>query len=116
MCICHGNDPCIDANGNDVYAEVKQMGMYRTIQRVTGISTTELIGRMLSYIREDKWNSDRWSANDPRLLSEVTESRWKFAPTAGVYMDFFEAGPGGRSSTCTSACSPCSRCGPWTMS
>jgi len=43
----HGEDISVDAEGRDVYERVKQAGKYRTIQRTEGISTTELVGRML---------------------------------------------------------------------
>jgi len=44
----HGSDPCL-VNGEDVYAEVKRMGCYMTVPRTKGISTTDLVGRMLLY-------------------------------------------------------------------
>lgn len=43
----HGDDPCFDAQGNDVYAPVKRDGKFRTVKRTEGISSTELVGRML---------------------------------------------------------------------
>eukprot|EP01111_Echinosteliopsis_oligospora_P006640 TRINITY_DN2091_c0_g1_i1.p1 TRINITY_DN2091_c0_g1~~TRINITY_DN2091_c0_g1_i1.p1 ORF type:complete len:368 (-),score=75.42 TRINITY_DN2091_c0_g1_i1:85-1188(-) len=43
----HGEDISVDANGRDVYEDVKKAGRYRVIQRTEGISTTELVGRML---------------------------------------------------------------------
>jgi len=43
----HGEDISIGADGADVYQAVKDAGRYRTIHRTEGISTTELVGRML---------------------------------------------------------------------
>jgi len=44
--VVHGDDPVI-VDGKDVYAHVKKMGRYRSIPRTEGISTTEIVGRML---------------------------------------------------------------------
>eukprot|EP01118_Nematostelium_gracile_P000502 TRINITY_DN1056_c0_g1_i1.p1 TRINITY_DN1056_c0_g1~~TRINITY_DN1056_c0_g1_i1.p1 ORF type:complete len:418 (+),score=104.59 TRINITY_DN1056_c0_g1_i1:54-1307(+) len=43
----HGDDPCFDAQGNDCYAQVKAEGRFRTVKRTEGVSSTELVGRML---------------------------------------------------------------------
>ncbi|TBU06738.1 putative ethanolamine-phosphate cytidylyltransferase [Hamiltosporidium tvaerminnensis] len=45
--VVHGNDPIVDENGNDCYQEVKKKGMFREFERTLGISTTEIVGRML---------------------------------------------------------------------
>eukprot|EP00617_Octactis_speculum_P028105 CAMPEP_0185754034 /NCGR_PEP_ID=MMETSP1174-20130828/12692_1 /TAXON_ID=35687 /ORGANISM="Dictyocha speculum, Strain CCMP1381" /LENGTH=526 /DNA_ID=CAMNT_0028432095 /DNA_START=128 /DNA_END=1708 /DNA_ORIENTATION=- len=50
--VVHGDDPCLDADGNDVYALVKERGMYRTVPRTEGVSTTEIVGRMLTMSRD----------------------------------------------------------------
>jgi ethanolamine-phosphate cytidylyltransferase len=44
--VVHGDDPCI-VNGRDVYELPQKMGKYRTIPRTEGISTTDIVGRML---------------------------------------------------------------------
>ncbi|KAM4664289.1 ethanolamine-phosphate cytidylyltransferase [Discoglossus pictus] len=43
----HGNDITLTADGKDTYEEVKQAGRYRECQRTQGVSTTDLVGRML---------------------------------------------------------------------
>lgn len=40
------------ADGNDCYATAKQMGVFKTIKRTEGISTTDIVGRMLLMNRE----------------------------------------------------------------
>ena len=45
--VVHGDDPCLDQNGNDVFASSKRAGRYREIKRTEGVSTTDLLGRML---------------------------------------------------------------------
>ena len=44
--VVHGDDPCI-VNGRDVYETAKAAGKYRSIPRTEGVSTTEIVGRML---------------------------------------------------------------------
>jgi len=45
--VVHGDDPCLDAEGNDVFATSKAAGKYKEIKRTEGVSTTDLVGRML---------------------------------------------------------------------
>lgn len=44
--VVHGDDPCI-VNGKDVYATAKKAGKYQSIPRTEGVSTTDIVGRML---------------------------------------------------------------------
>ncbi|KAF0887151.1 PCY2 cytidylyltransferase, partial [Crocuta crocuta] len=43
----HGNDITLTVDGKDTYEEVKQAGRYRECRRTQGVSTTDLVGRML---------------------------------------------------------------------
>lgn len=45
--VVHGDDPCLGADGQDVYAAVKRAGHFRTIARTEGVSSTDIVGRML---------------------------------------------------------------------
>ncbi|KAM0671746.1 putative ethanolamine-phosphate [Ordospora colligata] len=45
--VCHGNDIVLDSNNQDSYHQVRDIGMFREVERTIGISTTELVGRML---------------------------------------------------------------------
>lgn len=45
--VVHGEDNSYDDAGNDAYAFVKAQGKYKTIKRTDGISTTDLIIRIL---------------------------------------------------------------------
>lgn len=44
--VVHGDDPCI-VDGKDVYESAQKLGKYLTIPRTEGISTTDIVGRML---------------------------------------------------------------------
>lgn len=50
--IVHGDDPCIGADGQDVYMAVKEMGRFRTVKRTEGVSSTDIVGRMLLCTRD----------------------------------------------------------------
>jgi cytidyltransferase-like protein len=50
--ILHGDDPCLTADGQDAYAYAKQIGVYKQIKRTEGVSTTDIVGRMLLMTRE----------------------------------------------------------------
>lgn len=49
--VAHGDDITTDANGNDCYQKVKDLGMFIVFKRAPNISTTDLIGRMLNKSR-----------------------------------------------------------------
>jgi len=44
--VVHGDDPCI-VDGKDVYAAAKDSGKFQNIPRTEGVSTTDIVGRML---------------------------------------------------------------------
>lgn len=48
----HGDDVTTLADGTDCYAEVKAAGRYQECKRTQGVSTTELVGRMLLMTKE----------------------------------------------------------------
>jgi len=43
----HGDDPCLLPDGTDVFATAKAAGRYKNIKRTEGVSTTDIVGRML---------------------------------------------------------------------
>ena len=49
--VVHGDDPCI-VDGKDVYETAKESGKFRTIPRTEGVSTTDIVGRMLLLSKE----------------------------------------------------------------
>ncbi|XWS09543.1 hypothetical protein CRYUN_Cryun40dG0093700 [Craigia yunnanensis] len=50
--IIHGDDPCVLPDGTDAYALAKKAGRYKQIKRTEGISSTDIVGRMLLCVRE----------------------------------------------------------------
>jgi ethanolamine-phosphate cytidylyltransferase len=45
--VVHGDDVSVGADGTDTYAAVKEANMFRTVPRTLGVSTTDIVGRML---------------------------------------------------------------------
>lgn len=62
--IVHGDDPCITADGKDAYAYAKAIGRYKQIKRTEGVSTTDIVGRMLLMTREHHVRHDTPSGTD----------------------------------------------------
>lgn len=89
--IAHGDDPCVGADGNDVYAAVKAMGRFRTVKRTEGVSSTDIVQRMLGctsdhHMHPDNANGNNGSSNGN---SETPQSRVsKFLPTTRRLLQF----------------------------
>jgi len=84
--VIHGDDPCI-VDGKDVYAEAKTAGKFRTIPRTEGVSTTDIVGRMLLMSKDHHVISGQ-SHTDNSTLSQqskfLTTSRMLRLFSAGV--------------------------------
>jgi ethanolamine-phosphate cytidylyltransferase len=55
--VVHGDDPCI-VDGKDVYAAAKAAGKFRNIPRTEGVSTTDIVGRMLLLTKEHHYHEN----------------------------------------------------------
>ncbi|GLT40947.1 hypothetical protein SLA2020_150430 [Shorea laevis] len=54
--IIHGDDPCVLPDGTDAYELAKKAGRYKQIKRTEGVSSTDIVGRMLLCVRERSVN------------------------------------------------------------
>lgn len=61
--VIHGDDPCI-VDGKDVYAAAKEAGKYRGIPRTEGVSTTDIVGRMLLMTKEHHYHNETSSIDE----------------------------------------------------
>ncbi|CAJ1394684.1 unnamed protein product [Effrenium voratum] len=52
--LCHGDDMPVCPGGGDMYAEVIESGRFQVLKRTEGISTTQIIERL---IQQQGWNS-----------------------------------------------------------
>ena len=76
--VIHGDDPCI-VDGKDVYEAAKRAGKFRSIPRTEGVSTTDIVGRMLLMTKEHHYhnqvestdNQDEASADDESECQEL---------------------------------------------
>ncbi|CAM9345274.1 unnamed protein product, partial [Ascophyllum nodosum] len=92
--VVHGDDPCI-VDGKDVYESAKAKGKYRSISRTEGVSTTDIVGRML--LQSKSHHSLRADRGEiPRLASfnrrpEPNHVRSRFLTTSWM-LRLFSAG------------------------
>lgn len=91
----HGDDSTFDESGQDSYRYVKAAGRYRECQRTAGVSTTDLVGRMLLLTKS---HHDR---NDPPTPTgfRSSASLSSFLPTTQKIIQFAdsrEPGPNDR--------------------
>ncbi|XP_068638103.1 ethanolamine-phosphate cytidylyltransferase-like isoform X2 [Aristolochia californica] len=56
--VIHGDDPCLLPDGTDAYALAKKAGHYKQIKRTEGVSSTDIVGRILAAMRDNKDNDD----------------------------------------------------------
>lgn len=94
----HGDDITCDASGLDTYRLVKTAGRYRECKRTAGVSTTDLVGRMLLLTK----NHHQGPSYDPTNREEAssigqdptTHSPWtgisQFLPTTQKIIQFAE--------------------------
>uniref|UniRef100_A0A914UVL3 ethanolamine-phosphate cytidylyltransferase n=1 Tax=Plectus sambesii TaxID=2011161 RepID=A0A914UVL3_9BILA len=95
----HGDDITLTADGKDTYEEVKREGRYKECQRTAGVSTTDLVGRMLLLTKtHHSQNGDLHSDHHERARTLSTDgeaaSPWTrvshFLPTTQTIMQFAE--------------------------
>jgi hypothetical protein len=51
--VVHGDDPCLLPDGTDAYAYAKQQKRFKMIKRTEGVSSTDIVGRMLMCTRDN---------------------------------------------------------------
>ncbi|KAH8923506.1 Nucleotidylyl transferase [Atractiella rhizophila] len=76
--VVHGDDISTDADGLDAYRHVKSSGLYRECSRTRGVSTTDLISRLLSpHLRTTPLPDEDSPAERELLLLFAADKRWK---------------------------------------
>jgi ethanolamine-phosphate cytidylyltransferase len=90
--VVHGDDITTDEHGNDCYQEAKDTGRYKECKRTAGVSTTDLVGRML--LRSRPAANEDQVADDAQItaLSKAPQSPWtgvtKFIQSSKKIMQF----------------------------
>ena len=80
----HGDDISTLADGTDCYQAVKDAGRYRECKRTQGISTTELVGRMLLMTRDHHQRRSSIASINSEDLSTFSSSASKQSPETKV--------------------------------
>ncbi|GFH11775.1 uncharacterized protein HaLaN_07331 [Haematococcus lacustris] len=80
--IVHGDDPCLLPDGTDAYAHAKALGRFRMIKRTEGVSTTDIVGRMLTCTRVNP--TMLHPDQEPACLSALSLTRWLGTSAWGV--------------------------------
>eukprot|EP00040_Diaphanoeca_grandis_P040222 m.261603 g.261603 ORF g.261603 m.261603 type:complete len:399 (-) comp42533_c0_seq1:98-1294(-) len=90
--VVHGDDITTDEFGNDTYQAVKDAGKYKECKRTPGVSTTDLVGRMLLLHSRPARES---AIADAELQTSITSGSIssytgvsQFIPTSGKIVQF----------------------------
>ena len=79
----HGDDMSFDAEGNDSYAAIKAAGKFRSVPRTQGVSSTDLVGRMLLMTKEHHQPSTAASMKSDTIIP-MSEGAERHSPYTGV--------------------------------
>ena len=84
--VVHGDDLSTDLNGNNSYQSIIDIGKFKIVKRTEGISTTDLVGRMLLVTKNhhdadhEKEENPLTDSADKSFHQDVTYSRYASAP------------------------------------
>ncbi|CAL1357595.1 unnamed protein product [Linum trigynum] len=96
--IIHGDDPCLLPDGTDAYALAKKAGRYKQIKRTEGVSSTDIVGRILCTTKDDEVR-DNHDGSSPLPADKGNQSHSshvsQFLPTSRRIVQFSNGkGPG----------------------
>ncbi|XP_054615149.1 ethanolamine-phosphate cytidylyltransferase-like isoform X1 [Dunckerocampus dactyliophorus] len=81
----HGDDLTLTVDGRDTYEEVKESGRYRECKRTQGVSTTDLVGRMLLMTKAHHSNIDASNYQQhPDNFGKDSNGQKSHSPWTGV--------------------------------
>jgi len=80
----HGDDITMTADGTDTYHIVKAAQRYKECQRTQGVSTTNLVGRMLMLTKDHLQRGDNEYAVDRRSSKDMSSDASARSPWTGV--------------------------------
>lgn len=85
--IIHGDDPCLLPDGTDAYALAKKVGRYKQIKRTEGVSSTDIVGRILSFMKADSGGTPI-NTTPPEVNQSKTPQISHFLPTSRRIVQF----------------------------
>jgi len=80
----HGDDITMTADGTDTYHIVKAAGRYKECQRTQGVSTTNLVGRMLMLTKDHQQRGAQEYQVDQSRSDEMSSDASARSPWTGV--------------------------------
>jgi ethanolamine-phosphate cytidylyltransferase len=80
----HGDDITMTADGTDTYHIVKAARRYKECKRTQGVSTTNLVGRMLTLTRDHLQRGEQEYAVDQGKSDEMSSDATARSPWTGV--------------------------------
>ncbi|CDO93358.1 unnamed protein product [Kluyveromyces dobzhanskii CBS 2104] len=80
--VVHGDDITTDANGEDCYQQMKDAGRFQVVKRTEGVSTTDIIGRIL---RNDTVASGNSQGIDHEKLVLYSTGKHGYEPWCWVF-------------------------------
>ncbi|KAK2655488.1 hypothetical protein Ddye_008540 [Dipteronia dyeriana] len=81
--IIHGDDPCVLPDGSDAYALAKKAGRYKQIKRTEGVSSTDIVGRMLLCVRERSVSETKSHSSLQRQFSHGHSQKFEDGGSSG---------------------------------
>lgn len=80
----HGDDITVDASGEDTYRYVKESGRYKECRRTAGISTTDLVGRMLLMTKQHHHRGAKEYGVDKEHAGNISKDSTTHSPWTGI--------------------------------
>lgn len=87
----HGDDVTTMSDGSDCYALVKSAGRYMEYPRTEGISTTDLVGRMLELLKGNKDGSGNEKLSKSPSVEQLADIKISEGPLGNTkkFLDLF---------------------------
>ncbi|KAL6072601.1 choline phosphate cytidylyltransferase, variant 2 [Balamuthia mandrillaris] len=82
--VVHGDDVTTAADGSDCYAKAKAVGRYREVARTTGVSTTDIVKRMLECTKEHYVVDAGSILEGSPMVPSMSEGTNKGSPPTGI--------------------------------
>ncbi|KFM68067.1 Ethanolamine-phosphate cytidylyltransferase, partial [Stegodyphus mimosarum] len=80
----HADDITLDADGQDTYRYVKAAGKYKECKRTAGVSTTDLVGRMLLLTKQHHNRGEREYGIDKEQAGNISRDSSTHSPWTGI--------------------------------
>ncbi|XP_010263306.1 PREDICTED: ethanolamine-phosphate cytidylyltransferase-like [Nelumbo nucifera] len=87
--IIHGDDPCLLPDGTDAYALAKKAGRYKQIKRTEGVSSTDIVGRILSSAKDIKAGNECFDNTLSEHANNMNNTKAEERQSGGAQISHF---------------------------